>query len=272
MTGFRISDHARPPFTKEIIHQLGHAVKVNCLKSITVVNIDRIDFKDVDLVDLVNFLSVVKYNIDFSNIQSAEKLFSAAAGVVPFQAEEPCRHHNRQLCTKCNGRSHCLDYYCYCQPFWTPKKHHGRDYSDCTCRKRGMHMSFEGLELTPAGTRGMVNFLKNVTEVRIGPWIGEGIYRWEHVHLDIETLQDSIASLANTACKKVEFCGNWRDTHCDESHRHVTEESLRICAATMGWRYRTCDTNLQLWDPSYRDAICQCRDKQNRTCSESEGQ
>ena len=131
------------PFTREAFAHLGHAAKLNCLKSVTLVNIDRLDFSSVEQADLENFLSVVKYNINVTNVLSIEKLFSAAKGVVPFGEEETCVHHNRQICTKCS-RNYCKDYYCPCQPFWTPKQHHGRDYSDCTCRKRGLHMSFEG--------------------------------------------------------------------------------------------------------------------------------
>ena len=107
-------------------------------------------------------------------------------------------------------------------------------------------MSFEGIELTPAGTRGMVNFLKNVSEVRIGPWIGDGSCKSEHVHFDIETLQEVIGSLKNTSCKKIEFCGNWSTTFCDESSRHVTPESVKICAGNLGWNHKICDVSLQI--------------------------
>ena len=254
------------PFTSEAFHNLGHAAKLNCLKSVTLVNIDRLDFSSVSQTDLENFLSVVKYNINVTNVLSIEKLFSAAKGVVPFGEEETCVHHNRQICTKCS-QGYCKDYYCPCQPFWTPKQHHGRDYSDCTCRKRGLHMSFEGVDLTPDATRGMINFLKNVSEVRIGP----KYYKSEHVHFDIETLKEVIGSLKQSSCKRIEFCGNWSNTFCDEGSRHVTPESVRVCADNLGWKYKICDVNLQIWEPGYSyGAICHCRDKQNKTCTDED--
>ena len=254
------------PFTSEAFHNLGHAAKLNCLKSVWSVNIDRLDFSSVSQTDLENFLSVVKYNINVTNVLSIEKLFSAAKGVVPFGEEETCVHHNRQICTKCS-QGYCKDYYCPCQPFWTPKQHHGRDYSDCTCRKRGLHMSFEGVDLTPDATRGMINFLKNVSEVRIGP----KYYKSEHVHFDIETLKEVIGSLKQSSCKKIEFCGNWSNTFCDEGSRHVTPESVRVCADNLGWKYKICDVNLQIWEPGYSyGAICHCRDKQNKTCTDED--
>ena len=256
------------PFTREAFHQLGHAAKLNCLKSVTLVNIDRLDFSSVSQIDLENFLSVCKYNINVTNVLSVEKLFAAAKGVVPFGEEETCVHHNRLICTKCS-RNYCKDYYCPCQPFWTPKQHHGRDYSDCTCRKRGLHMSFEGIDLSQEGTRGMINFLKNVSEVRIGPWIGNGSIKSEHVHFDIETLKEVIGSLRQSSCKKIEFCGNWRTTFCDESSRHVTPESVKVCAENLGWKSKICDVSLQIWEPGYSyGAICHCRDKSNKTCSD----
>ena len=100
--------------SSEAIHLLGHAAKMNCLKSVTLVNIDRLDFGSVSQSDLENFLSVVKYNLNVKNVLSIEKLFSAAKGVVPFGEEETCVHHNRQICTKCS-RKYCKDYYCPCQ-------------------------------------------------------------------------------------------------------------------------------------------------------------
>ena len=128
-------------------------------------------------------------------------------------------------------------------------------------------MSFEGVDLTPDATRGMINFLKNVSEVRIGP----KYYKSEHVHFDIETLKEVIGSLKQSSCKKIEFCGNWSNTFCDEGSRHVTPENVRVCADNLGWKYKICDVNLQIWEPGYSyGAICLCRDKQNKTCTDED--
>ena len=234
------------------------------------VNIDRLDLKTVEQTDLESFLRVVKYNINVSNVKSVEKLFSAAAGVVPFEEEEPCPHHTRQICTKCD-RGYSKDFYCPCQPFWTPREHHGRDYSDCTCRKRGLHMSFEGLTLSPANIRAFIHFLRNVTEVRVGPYIDDGKYKWEHIHLDTQTLEEEIVALRNTSCMKIEFRGNWRNTYCDQKSLHVMPDTVKVCAEKLGWNYMTCDVGLQIWSPNYRyGSICHCKNKQDKTCLEKE--
>ena len=39
MPGFRISSYARQPYTEDVIQLLGHAARLNCLKSITMVMI-----------------------------------------------------------------------------------------------------------------------------------------------------------------------------------------------------------------------------------------
>ena len=266
-----LETQAPRPFTREAFRHLGHAAKVNCLKSVAQVNIDRLDFSSVEQTDLENFLSVIKYNMNVTNVLSIEKLFSAAKGVVPFGEEETCVHHNRQICTKCS-QNYCKDYCCPCQPFWTPTQHHGRDYSDCTCRKRGLYISVEGVDLTPDSTRGMINFLKNVSEVRFGPWFGDGSCKSQHVHFDIETFKEVIGSLKQSSCKTIEFCSNWKTTFCDESHRHVTPESVKVCARNLGWKYKICDVGLQIWEPNYPttqlpwEPFCHCRDKANRTC------
>ena len=130
-------------------------------------------------------------------------------------------------------------------------------------------MSFEGIDLTPEGTRGMINFLKNVSEVRIGDPYRKSVLKSEHVHFDIETLQEVIGSLKTSSCKKIEFCGSWSKTFCDESSRHVTPEIVKVCAGNLGWNYKICDVSLQIWEPGYSyGAICHCRDKPNRTCTE----
>ena len=140
------------------------------------------------------------------------------------------------------------------------------------CRKRGLYISFEGVDLTPDSTRGMINFLKNVSEVRFGPWFGDGSCKSQHVHFDIETLKEVIGSLKQSSCKTIEFCGNWKTTFCDENHRHVTPESVKVCARNLGWKYKICDVGLQIWEPNYPatqlpwEPFCHCRDKANRTC------
>ena len=266
MPGFRISSFAPRPFTSEAFQLLGHAAKLNCLKKVYLVNIDSLDFNSVEKADLENFLKIVKFNINVSRVKSIEKLFSAADGVVPFGEEEPCRHHHRQTCTKCD-RGQCRDFLCFCQPFWTPANHHGRDYSDCTCRKRGLHMSFEGINFSPAGVRGLVNFIKNVTQVQLGAYSVK--FKWQHLHFDIETLKAEIGSLSNTTCKKIEFRGNWKTTDCEEKASHVTPDIVKVLAENLGWNYMICDVGLQIWDPRYRySTICHCRDKENITCQD----
>ena len=136
------------------------------------VNIDRLDLKTVEQTDLESFLKVVKYHIYVFNVKSIEKLFSAAAGVVPFGEEELCPHHTRQICTRCDRRRN-KDFKCPCQPYWTPREHHGLDYSDCTCRRNGLNMSFVGLTLSPANTRAFIHLLRNVTVVSVGPYFDE---------------------------------------------------------------------------------------------------
>ena len=101
-----------------------------------------------------------------------------------------------------------------------------------------------------------MNFLKNITEVHFGSEIGDGEFVSTHVHFNIEALQEAIGSLKNTSCKKIVFWGDWSKTFCDYVSCHVTPETVKICAANLGWEYKICNRSLQIWEPGYTYRWC----------------